>query len=38
LQHSAHSGGPYMSTPPPPAGGMYNPSIHGGNGYGGRWA
>jgi CCR4-NOT transcription complex subunit 4 len=37
LQHSTHSGGPFMSTPPP-AGGMYNPSIHGGNGYGGRWA
>ena len=37
LQHSTHSGGPFMSTPPP-AGAMYNPSIHGGNGYGGRWA
>lgn len=38
LQHSTHSGGQFMSTPPPGAGGMYNPSIHGGNGYGGRWA
>jgi len=36
LQHSALSGGPFMNTPPAPAGGMYNPSIHGG-GYGGRW-
>jgi CCR4-NOT transcription complex subunit 4 len=37
LQHSTHSGGQYMSTPPPP-GGMYNPSIHGGSNYSGRWA
>jgi CCR4-NOT transcription complex subunit 4 len=36
LQHGAFSGGPYMNTPLAPAGGMYNPSIHGG-GYGGRW-
>lgn len=38
LQHGGLGGGPFMSTPPPAAGGMYNSAIHGGGGYGGRWA
>lgn len=39
MQHSGLGGGPFMSTPPPAAGGMYNHNIHGnGGGYGGRWA